>query len=344
MRQYTTVAIDLAKRSFQLCLADDQGKVVSNAKYTQSKFEAFIGNCQAKHVVFEACATAHHWGRHLTSLGFEVTLLDPAYVSSFVRRQKNDKNDAKAILHAFLSPDPVTVPIKTVEQQELQLLIRTRQGYVEDKVALANRLRAILSEFGIVLAKSMTVLHQYLHEYLYGMPRDGYSDTRYQLLDSNYQQLLTLESQIKNIDKLIDGAIKNNAVCQHLMQVPGIGKIIATALYASVGDAQQFKNGRHLSAYLGLVPKQHSSGETTRLLGIHKAGNVYLRSLLIQGAQSVLLHASKSKTLMHKKVLRLSARHKHRNVIVVAIANTMARWAYSAIRKGRDFTIEGCPK
>ena len=324
----TTVAVDLAKHVFQVHGCDAAGRVLV-AKALRRKdvlpFFVSLGPCR---IGMEACASAHHWGRELIALGHEVKLIPPTYVKPFVKRQKNDKNDAAAIYEAMLRPGLRFVAVRSIDNQALLMEHKVREILVQQRTQLLNGLRGHLAEIGVIAAQgtcNMRVLGSLIHE--------GHSDipevVRHSLIPL-VMQITHLDEAIKAIDSDIAVQAKADPVSNRLMTIPGIGPVTATALVATVGDPARF------SAFLGLVPRQNSSGGKARLGPITKMGNRYLRKLLVVGAHAVLHHHAK-----HNDPLRNWARKlletKPFKLVAVATANKLARIAFALMSQNTRY-------
>ncbi len=280
-------------------------------------------------VGMEACGGAHYWGRELGKLGHTVRLIAPQKVKPYVQGNKTDANDAEGIHEALLRPTMRFVSVKTAAQQDLLMLHRIRSRTVKARTALANQLRGLLAEYGVVLPKRLETLRAKLLDTITDDER--LSTLAKEQLYGLYEELLELDDRVKQQGRTIEQMCQASPACQRLMSIPGIGPISATALVASVGDMSVFKNGREFAAWLGLVPKQHSSGDKQQLQGISKRGDTYLRTLLIHGARSVLLHAAK-KTDRNSQWLKAVSARRGDNKACVAQANKTARivWALMA--------------
>lgn len=317
------LGIDLAKRVFQLHGASRSGLVLHRSKVNRPGLMAAIDKLWPRLVVMEACSSAHHWARRLQGMGIEVRLISPQYVAPFVKTNKNDRNDAEAIVEAASRPAMRFVAVKTVEQQDMQALHRVRQLLVQQTTAIINQLRGILAERGIVIAQSPAAFHRAMPEVL---ANDNPEFTQFcrDLIVGLLEHLRGIEERIADADAKIKAFMRSSALCKKIAAIDGVGPVTATAVVASVGDATGFKNGRHFSAWLGLVPRQHSSGGKSRLLGISKRGDSYLRTLLIHGARSVLRCVS-DKTDVQSKWLRELIERRGYNRAAVALANKNAR-------------------
>ena len=335
MMKITTVGIDLAKSVFQVHGVDERGKVVLRKQLKRAEVLKFFVNLPACLIGMEACGSAHYWARKLLEQGHSVKLMAPSFVKPYVKTNKSDRNDAEAICEAVGRPNMRFVPLKSAEQQALLALHRARSGWVKARTAQANQIRGLLSEFGIVLPQGITRLRGQLPEILEdgdnGLP--GMMRT---LLRTLLTYLKQLDQQILELEREIVVWHRRNADSRGLERIGGIGPLTASALVASIGDAKNFKNGRQVAAWIGLVPRQDSTGGKTKLLGISKHGDVYLRTLLIHGARSVLRHLEHRPDQSDSWLARLVAR-RNRNVAAVALANKNARIAWALLAHQRDF-------
>ena len=330
------VGIDLAKRSFHVHAADERGERVLSKQLTRARLPGFIAQLPACTIAMEACGSAHHWARTFRGYGHEVRLIAPQFVKPFVKSNKNDAADAEAICEAVQRPNMRFVAIKSVEQQDIQSIHRMRSLAVGQRTALINQTRGLLLEYGIEVAQGRAALQRRLPEILEDAG-NGLSGRFRAELQGLYEELQHLNARVAHYDAQIDQIAKDNAQAQTLMQLPGIGAKGATALLAAVGeDPSLFKNGRGMAAWLGLVPRQHSTGGKERLLGISKRGDVYLRQLLIHGARSVLRVAEHKDDPLCRWATALKTR-RHPNVAAVALANKLARIAYAILTTGQAY-------
>lgn len=283
----------------------------------------------------EACGSAHFWACKLSEFGHTVKLMAPQFVKPYVKTNKNDARDAEAICEAVTRPNMRFVPIKNVEQQALLAVHRVRQGFVSARTAQSNQLRGLLSEFGIVMPKGIATLERRLPEIL-ADTENGLPGSSRELFARLYAHFKELSRQVDELERQIKAWYRENTASRRLEAIPGIGPLSASALAASIGDARAFKNGRQLAAWLGLVPRQHSSGGKERLLGISKRGDTYLRTLLIHGARSVLLRLKRHADQAESWLARLVAR-RNPNVAAVALANKNARIIWALLAHDRDY-------
>jgi len=283
----------------------------------------------------EACGGANYWAREIKVLGHEVKLIAPQYVKPYVKGNKNDYNDAEAIAEAGQRPNMRFVPIKSVEQQDIQNFHRQRERIKKERTALVNQIRGLLAEYGIVINKGVAAVRRELPLILEDAENDLNVLSR-ELFAELLEELRVLDERFAHCGRRIKSMNQNNELCQRLDGCLGIGPITASATYAAAGDGKEFVNGRHYSAWLGLVPGQHSTGGKTVLLGISKRGNAYLRTLYIHGARAVLQHSAKKQDRFSRWAQAVLARRGH-NKACVAVANKMARMAWVIMAKGESY-------
>jgi transposase len=330
MQEITTVGLDLAKNVFHLIGCNEHGKEVKRKMLKRGQVLAYFANLPPCLIGMEACASAHYWARQLKELGHEVRLIPPQHVKAYVRGNKNDYNDARAIAEAVRRPDMRFVAVKTVEQQDVQALHRLREARVGERTALCNQMRGLLAEYGIVLPQGVGAVRKRVPELL-EEAENGLSDFFRPLLADCYQQLKELDAHIDFYTQALKEHARDNDAVQRLQTIPGFGPVVASVFHAFVGDGQGFGKGRDLSAALGLVPKQHSSGGKTVLLGISKRGDRYLRSLLVHGARSVVRRAVGKDDRLSRWINRLRSTRGY-NKAAVALANKMARIGWAILR------------
>ncbi|MCP5167017.1 MAG: IS110 family transposase [Pseudomonadales bacterium] len=330
MTEITTIGLDLAKDTFHAVCCDQHGKVIKKKMLKRSGLLSWFANLPPSLVGVEACASAHYWARELQSQGHRVKLIPPQYVKAFVRGNKNDYNDALAIAEAVVRPEMRFVPIKTAEQQDIQALHRLRERRLRDRTALCNQLRGLLAEYGIVCPRGVNVLRKRIPRLLED-GGNGLSDFFRELLSRGYQQLTELDEHIDAYTRSLDTLARQDDACQRLQTIPGYGPVIASAFYSAVGNGSAYRRGRDVSASLGIVPRQHSSGGKEVLLGISKRGDRYLRSLLIHGARAVVSRAANKEDALSRWINKVRAARGF-NRAVVALANKLARigWAILA--------------
>jgi len=331
----TAIGLDLAKDVFQLHGVDSDGRVVLKKQLKRAQLAAFFANLEPCLVGMEACAGAHHWARKLRAMGHDARLMAPQFVKPYLKSQKNDAADAQAICEALLRPSMRFVALKSVDQQSVLALHTSRSGFVKARTALVNQVRGLLAEFGVVLPKRLAALHAGVPQLLQDLDNELTALMR-QLLSSLYEQVCHLDELIAKMELQIRQWASCDESAKRLQQIPGIGPITASALVASLGDVQQFDNGRQVSAWLGLVPRQHSSGGKNVLLGITKRGDSYLRTLLIHGARSVMQAAQRRKEGPPAWLSALLGR-KHPNIVAVALANRNARIAWALLAHKREY-------
>jgi transposase len=319
----TTIGIDLAKNVFQIHGVNESGKEVLRKKIDRAKMVGFFLKLQPCLIGMEACGSAHYWARKLIAMGHTVKLMAPQFVKPYVKTNKNDASDAEAICEAVTRPNMRFVPIKTDDQQAVLSLHRARQGFVKARTAQVNQIRGLLSEFGFIMPQGITNVTKRLPEIKENCDLPGCFR---ELLQRLYDHLKELDKQVNDLETKIQQWHRGSDASKKLAEIPGIGPITASALIATIGDATNFKNGRQLAAWLGLVPKQHSSGGKSVLLGISKRGDSYLRTLLIHGARAVIQFAENKPATnwINKMLLR-----RNKNIVAVALANKNARivWA-----------------
>jgi len=335
------VGIDLAKQVFQIHGVDGLEKVVLRKQLRRAQLLDYFKKLPRCLIGMEACGGAHYWARELQKLGHTVKLMAPQFVKPYVKSNKNDANDAEAICEAVARPTMRFVAIKTVAQQDIQAIHRIRSELVQQRTAKANQIRGLLAEYGIVVGRRVEVLRNALPQLLESAENGLTADFRV-LLDGLRQDLMTLDERVDDMDKKIKTLANSNPVAKRLQQIPGIGPIIATALICAIGDGKQFKRGRDMAAWLGLTPRQHSSGGKDRLLGISKRGDAYLRTLLIHGARSVLRVAGNKNDPRSRWMQNLCGR-RNKNIAAVALANKNARIAWALLSKETDYLPEGEP-
>jgi len=330
----TTIGLDLAKNVFQLHGSDDDGRTVLTKQIKRPQMLSFFANLVPCKIGMEACGSAHFWARKLQSFGHEVKLIAPQYVKPFVKRNKNDAADAEAICEAMARPNMPTVPIKTAAQQAILSVHRARQGFVKARTAQANQIRGLLAEYGITIPQGIGHIAKRVPEIIEDGDIDLPGNFRL-LIQRLLEHLKELDRQVCELEKEIQMWHRENDASQKLAAIPGVGPMTATALVASIGDASNFKNGRQLAAWLGLTPRQHSTGGKSNLLGISKRGDTYLRTLLIHGARSVLRMVEYKQDADSWIVKVLKRRNK--NVAAVALANKNARTIWALLAHDRTY-------
>src|SRR5260370_1426214 len=330
-----TIGIDLGKTVFHLVGLDLHGEVVVRKKFSRTQMLRFTANVQVGLTGMEACGGSHFLGRALREQRHEVRLIPAQYVKPYVKTNKSDYIDAEAIAEAVLRSTMRFVSVKTDEQLDLQSLHRVRERWIQRRVALVNQIRGFLLERGIPMRVGAEHLRKNLPAVLENA-ENGLSGRARTILCALREEWVELETKISAMTEEIGRISRSNEGCKRLMGVPGIGPIISTALVAAVGNATAFRKGRDLAAWLGLVPRQHSSGGKTKLLGISKRGNQYLRKLLIEGARAAFARLNRSQHSFGSWMDALEAR-KHSHVAVVALANKIARIAWAVLTTGQQY-------
>lgn len=326
----TTIGIDLAKNTFSLHGVDSRGKPVFRKTLARAKLMPFLAQQPPCLIGMEACSGAHYWGRELKKLGHQIGIMPPRFVAPYRKGGKNDGNDAEAICEAVGRPGMRYVPVKSDEQQAVLSLHRVRQGLIKERTALINQLRGLLSEFGLIMPKGRYSAQHHIPDILEDAG-NGLPMLARRLMYDTYLRLQTLNEQILAYDRELNHLVKDSAPAQQLMTVPGVGAITATALLASVGDPKQFKNGRQFAAWLGLTPRQYTTGGTIRLGRITKKGDAYLRTLLIHGTRAVLttIKNKDDKLSIWTKTL-IERRGYKRAAVALAAKNARILWAMMA--------------
>ncbi len=339
MKQVCRIGLDIAKHKFQVHGVDKHGKDVFNKQLNRKDVLVFFANLPVCTVGLEACGGAHYWGREIQKLGHTVRLISPRHVKPFVINNKTDAADARAICEVAGRPSTRFVSVKTEEQQDMSAWHCIRERLIKSRTALANQIRGLLSERGIILPQGITHVRKRLPEIVEDS-QNGLSMTARDFFSDLYTELHEADERLAELDHKMEAITKANEHCTRLMKVPGIGPVTASALVAHVGDAKQFKNGRELAAYLGLTPREHSSGGKQKLLGITKRGNTYIRKLLIQGARNVcrawsgVVDAANDR---RKAWLQGVVARRGQFVASVAQANKTARIAWAVLARGEDY-------
>jgi transposase len=329
----TTVAVDLAKNVFEIAVADAHWKIVERTRLTRAQFERWFDNRSVGLVVMEACGSAHHWARTIRARGIEVRLLPAQYVRAYVKRNKTDRADAQALLEAVRANDIRPVAVKSIEQQALQALHRTRSGWMSTRTRRINTLRGFCREFGLLVPEGAATGLAYMARYL-ADDRSGLPELLRPAMRLLLEEIRLMEARIGQLEQQLRALAKESPACQILQSVPGIGLLTSTAMVAAVADPRSFDSGRRYSSFLGLTPREYSSGNTRYLGRISKRGDRYIRMLLTHGARSVLRAA----TVAHRAgrpidrlkswALAVQARTNH-NKAACALANKLARIAWA---------------
>ena len=336
--EVTTIGIDLAKNVFEVCGADARGKVVMRQRLRRAQLTGFMSQLKPCVVGLEACGGAHHLARQFAAAGHTVKLMSPALVAPYRKGSKHDRNDAAAICEAVTRPAMRFVAVKSVAQQDLLALHRVRAQLLKSRTGLSNQMRALLHERGVASGAGRAAFKRALPKVLAGENRELSGELR-DLLGEMNGWLGEFERRIAGVEQRIARHFKDDERCARLAAVPGVGPLTATALVATVGNAREFKSGRELSAYLGLVPRQHSSGGRTVMLGISKHGDRYLRMLFIHGARAAL-HGKRFAAHPRARWAARIAAARGPNLAAVALANKNARIACALLRSGHRYHSE----
>ena len=337
----TTIGIDLAKNVFQVHGVDVRGKVVVKKALKRVQVLPFFANLTPCLIGMEACGSAHYWAMKLEGLGHTVKLMAPQFVKPYVKTNKNDAADAEAICEAVTRPTMRFVPIKNGEQQAVLALHRARQGFVKARTAQANQIRGLLAEYGIVIPQGIGHIATHLPDILED-GENGLPGVFRQLIDRLGAHLKELDRQVGELEVMIQVWHRANDDSRKLAEIPGIGPITASALVASIGNAKNFDNGRQLAAWLGLVPRQHSSGGKRTLLGISKRGDSYLRTLLIHGARAVIRVAERRVNHAGSWLAGIMER-RNKNVAAVALASKNVRLVWALLAQDREYITDYAP-
>lgn len=325
----TTIGLDLAKSVFQAHGIDEAGATVLVKKLHRKQMLPFFSKLQPCLIAMEACGTAHHWARTLAAMGHEVRLIPPSYVKAYVKRGKSDALDAEAICEAVQRPTMRFVPVKTVEQQGILMTHRARALLVRQRTMLANALRAHLAELGYVANPGIANLAKLAEQVLANEDLPSYARSALEIL---IRQIMAISTEVAQLDQQLATWHAASEASQKLAAIPGLGVITATAIAATVADPEQFKSGRQFAAWLGLTPQQQSTGGKTKLVGISKQGDRYLRRLLVVGATAVMRHIKDKPTPMADWIRKLSEKKPFR-VVSVALANKLARIAWVVLTR-----------
>ncbi len=336
----TVIGIDIGKNNFHLIGLDDAGEIVMRRKLSRRQMAERLVNLPPCLIGMEACVGAHHLSRRLLALGHDARMMPAQYVKPYRRGQKNDYRDAEAISEAVQRPRMRFVTPKSVDQLDLQSMHRVRSRLVRHRTSVINQIRALLLERGIVVRQGARFLFAALPEIL-GQHDDLLTPRMEQLMMDLSGDLRHLDERLEAITEEIETIAKNNEACQRLMTVPGVGPVIASAMVATVGDGSAFDRGRDFAAFLGLVPRQMSTGGETILGRISKRGNTYLRTLFIRGAKIILMHSKNWPKHRFGPWLEAASKRMHKNVLAVALANKLARIAWSVLRHGDDYDAKG---
>lgn len=331
----TTIGLDIAKSVFHMFAVNKNGRFVKKKQLRRKQVLSFMATLEPCLIVMEACGSANYWARKFIELGHQVKLIAPQYVKPFVKGNKNDYNDAEGIVEAAQRPTMRFVPIKSIQQQDIQNFHRQRERIKKERKALASQIRGLLREYGIVINKGISAIHNELPDIL----EDATNELTYlsrEVFNELWLEFQVKEMKFKACEVRLNTMNKENEICVRLDEILGIGAITASATYAAAEDGKDFVNGRHFSAWLGLVPGQHSTGGKATLLGISKRGNSYLRTLYIHGARAVLRHSENKTDRFSLWAQALKSRRGH-NKACVAVANKIARMAWVIMAKGESY-------
>jgi transposase len=334
MKNIKVLGIDLAKNVFQLHGTDAKGKCVLRKRLSREKLIEFVAQLTPCTIGIEACTGAHYWARVFEGMGHTVKMMAPQFVKPYIKSNKNDSNDARGIAEAVTRPDMKFVPIKKIAQQDILLFHRARALLIKQRTAQANQIRGLLAEYGIIIAKGITHLEKLLD--VLEINKEKLTVKSLDIFKKLNEQFKAYNSDIDEYDKQIELVANQDVRCKELMKIEGVGPMTASAAVATIGDARVFKNEREVSAWLGLVPKQHSSGNTIRLSGISKRGDCYVRTLLIHGARTVVKSCQNK---MDGRSLWVADK-KNRcgyNKAAVALANKNARIIWAILATGECY-------
>jgi len=339
--QIHSIGIDLGKTTVHLVAFGAAGKVLVKKKFTQKQLLTYTANMQTSLIGLEACSGAHFLGRALGKQGHDVRLIAAQFVKPFVKSNKNDFVDAEAIAEAVERKNMRFVPIKTDAQLDLQAIHRVRDRLVSRRTAVINQIRAFLLERGLAFAQRPAHLKAAIADILENAEADLTPMMR-NLINVLWDEWKIIDRQIEELGDELERISAADAGCTRIRKIPGIGPVVATAIVAAIGNGAAFRKGRDFAAWLGIVPRQYSTGGKTNLLGISKRGNVYLRKILIHGARAAVLRIKRDRTPIGAWLDRLDARA-HKNVVVVAMANKLARTAWAVLSSGNDYRPAAMP-
>ena len=336
MGQLNTIGVDLAKNVIQVSVVSPSNKELLNRALTRTKFKEFLAKQQPALVAFEACASSHYWARTAQRHGHEVRILPALSVAPFRQGHKTDQNDALAVAEAAVRPNLKVAPIKSLDQQGLQSIQRSRELLVQERTALSNHIRGLLLEFGVAMPKGFATLHARIPEILEDAENEVPHIFR-STLQLMYRRLLGLKEDLDVLTRQIEQLVQANDACKRLLDIEGVGPISAVLLYATLGSGEAFHSGKEFSAYLGLTPKQYSSGGKTKLIGLSRhVANKRLRAVLIQGARSYIHRVKEPKTTKDQWLLAMVERSGYGKA-AVALANKNVRTAWAMLTRGTDY-------
>ncbi len=334
-KKVSRLGIDLGKNVFHLFGVNKEEERVLKKKLPRRQLLAYLSNLDSCVIAMEACGGSNYWGREITKLGHEVRLINPQYVKPYVKRNKNDYNDAEAICEAASRPNMRFVSVKSVAQQDGQSLHRMRQSTIKARTALVNQIRGLLGEYGLVIAQGVAQVRRRVPEILEDA-ENGLTDRFRRWLSDLYEDLRRLDERVKGYDREIELLFREQEDSQRLVAVEGVGIQTDTAVVSSYGQAKEFKNGRQFAASLGLVPRQHTTGGKPRLLGISKRGDRYIRTLLIHGARAVVRTVERKQDARSRWIQRL-IKERGMNRAVVAVANKNARIIWALLSRQEQY-------
>ena len=338
MKDIKVLGIDLAKNVFQIHGTNARGKCVLRKRLSRTKLKEFIGKVSPCVIGIEACGGSHYWGRYFEKHGHEVRMMAPQFVKPYIKSNKNDKNDAEGIAEACTRPGMRFVAVKSQEQQDILMIHRARALSIKQRTSQANQIRGFLHEYGVVLEKGVNKINGVLR--ILEESADKLSVLGIELIKGLYEQYQQYDAQVKKYDKQIERSGKDHAMCQELQNIDGVGPLTASAMLATIGDAKAFKNGREVAAWIGLTPKQYSSGEKILLGGISKRGDRYMRTLLIQGARTVVKNCENRKDKLGQWIADKKRRGGF-NKAAVALANKNARMMWAMMSTGECYREPG---
>jgi len=334
MSNIKVLGIDLAKNVFQVHGTDAKGKCVLRKRMSRAKLMEFVANFPPAIIGIEACGGAHYWARYFKQFGHEVRMMAPQFVKPYVKSNKSDRNDSEAIAEACTRPSMRFVPIKTTSQQDVLTIHRARELAIKNRTAQANQIRGFLSEYGVLIPQGVNKIKRLAE--IIEMNDEKLTPIIKKLITQLYEQFQAYDAQVDGFDRQIKELVKHDVICKEVQKMAGIGPIIASAIVATVGDAKAFKNGREVSAWLGLTPKQYSSGEKIVLGGISKRGDRYMRKLLIQGARSAVKACDKKTDQLSCWIFKKKQRSGF-NKASVALANKNARMVWAIMATGESY-------
>jgi transposase len=334
-QEMSVLGIDIAKRVFHTIGMDNTGKIVFRKRFSRHDLMPFMAKLPPLLIGMEACGGTHYWARRFREHGHEVKLMAPQFVKPYVKSNKNDSRDAEAIAEAVTRPTMRFVPIKDVDQQDIQALHRVRERLIGERTALVNEVHGLMHEYGIVMPKGVAKFRQAVVGKLEA-EKDKLTPLSQEMFWKLVDEFAALEEQLAYYQEKLDTLAQTHPECQRLMTIPGIGPLTATALVAAVSDASAFKNGRQFAAWLGLVPRQHTTGGKERLLGISKRGDTYLRKLLVHGARATIRWVGR-KTDRRSQWIRHLLERRGTNRTAVAVANKNARIVWALLTSHQDY-------